>query len=64
MGKPHGSQKNMDGKKKYCKMDKSQVILYIQIAGRYDKILWTHKIQEKEGDINVRDNNIVKNWKC
>ena len=45
-------------------MDKSQVILYLQIAGRYDKILWTHKIQEKEGDINVRDNNIVKNWKC
>ena len=46
------------------KMKKSQVILYLQIAGRYDKILWTHKIQEKEGDINVRDNNIVKNWKC
>ena len=45
-------------------MDKSQVILYLQVAGRYDKILWTHKIQEKEGDINVRDNNIVKNWKC
>ncbi len=63
MGKPHGSQKNMDGKK-YCKMNKSQVILYLQIAGRYDKILWTHKIQEKEGDINVHDNSIVKNWKC
>lgn len=45
-------------------MDKSQVLLYLQIAGRYDKILWTHKIQEKEGDINVRDNNIVKNLKC
>ena len=40
-------------------MDKSQVILYLQIAGIYDKILWTHKIQEKEGDINVRVNNIV-----
>ena len=45
-------------------MDKSYVILYLQVAGRYDKILWTHKIQEKEGDINVRDNNIVKNWTC
>ena len=45
-------------------MDKSQVILYLQIAGRFDKILWTHKIQEKEGDINVRDNKRVKNWKC
>lgn len=45
-------------------MDKSQVILYLQIAGRYDKILWTHKIQEKEGEINVRDNKRIKNWKC
>lgn len=44
-------------------MDKSQVILYLQIAGRYDKILWTHKIQEKEGDINVRDNKWVMNIK-
>ena len=45
-------------------MEKKQVILYLQIAGRYDKILWTHKIQEKEGDINIRDNKRVKNWKC
>lgn len=45
-------------------MDKSQTLLYLQIAGRYDKILWTHKIQEEEGDINVHDNKIVKNWKC
>ncbi len=45
-------------------MDKSHVILYLQIAGRYDKILWTHKIQEEEGNINVRVNNTVKNWKC
>ena len=45
-------------------MDKSQTLLYLQIAGRYDKILWTHKIQEEEGDINVHDNNTVKNSKC
>lgn len=45
-------------------MDNSQILLYLQIAGRFDKILWTHKIQEEEGDINVHDNNTVKNWKC
>ena len=45
-------------------MDKSQTLLYLQIAGRFDKILWTHKIQEEEGDINVHNNNTVKNWKC
>jgi low affinity Fe/Cu permease len=45
-------------------MEKSIVILYLQIAGRFDKIIWTHKIQEKEGDINDRDNKSIKNWKC
>ena len=49
----------MDGKNR-IEMDKSQTLLYLQIAGRYDKILWTHKIQEEEGDINVHDNKIVK----
>ncbi len=63
MGKPLGQQKNMDGKKETI-MDKSQILLYLQVAGRYVKIAWTHKIQEEEGDINVQQNKWVKNSKC
>ena len=31
--------------------DKTTLLLYQQIAGRWDKVVWTHKIHEEQADI-------------
>ena len=34
-------------------MEKQISILYQQIAGRWDKVVWTHKIHEEQADIDM-----------
>jgi len=45
-------------------MDKSTLILYRQIADRYCKMAWNHKIQEEQGDIHLKTNDYVRITKC
>jgi hypothetical protein len=45
-------------------MDKSTLILYRQIADRYCKMAWDHKIQEEQGDIYLKTNNNIRTTKC
>lgn len=45
-------------------MDNSTLILYRQIADRYCKMAWNHKIQEEQGDIHIKTNNYIRFTKC
>lgn len=45
-------------------MKESTKVLYKCIQGRYVKITWTHKIQEKQAEINRREGKRVKNITC
>ena len=44
-------------------MMKQTLILYIQIADRYCKMAWTHKIQEKQADMYLKWNRRIRNIK-
>ena len=45
-------------------MDKTTLVLYRQIADRYCKMAWTHKIQEKQADLYLKRNRWIRNAKC
>ncbi len=45
-------------------MEKSTKVLYKCIQGRYVKITWTHKIQERQAEINFIKSKRVKNVTC
>ena len=42
-------------------MDKTTLVLYRQIADRYCKMAWTHKIQEKQADLHLKRNRWIRN---
>ena len=45
-------------------MDKTTLVLYRQIADRYCKMAWTHKIQEEQADLHLKWNRWIRNTKC
>ena len=45
-------------------MKESTKVLYKNIQGRYVKITWTHKIQERQAEINRREGKCIKNITC
>ena len=45
-------------------MESSTKILYRNIEVRYTKVVWSHKIQEKQADIYTQNSKCIKKWTC